>query len=204
MGKRIVAILICCLLCIFPLVLVSFADGGSLNLVNSNFSSLTSTTDLDCYLVYTSFDYSENYFQTYSYNSGYVLRVSGNHDLPFDCVVRFSNSSSVSYTINFDSLGSRYSYSINHVTVDPGSVVDVAIHSYGDSGESWIGYISSITSSSYAGFSVFNASALISNVGNMFGFIANNNYLLPLLLIGVTISLGFVSVRFIRKVMWGN
>lgn len=51
-------------------------------------------------------------------------------------------------------------------------------------------------------------SSLITLVGNfvtaIFGSEGALAPLKELLLIGVTVSLGFVAVKFIRKIMWGN
>lgn len=49
---------------------------------------------------------------------------------------------------------------------------------------------------------------LITIVGNwvtaIFGVNGSLSDLKELMLIGVTVSLGFVAVKFIRKIMWGN
>lgn len=198
--KRVFIILFSIVLTL-PLCVVCFADGGFVSIpvtTDSYFESYFNVSDVSMEVVYTSASISTVFFNS---NSGNVLR--GNADFPIYGTLRFINEGSDTLILSV-----HYTYITDHystVTVYPNSYVDL---SFGSDGYEGVGTHPFLVFDSVTvtddGYSVFNGSFLISNLSDMWSFVKNNSTLLGLLLIGVTLSLGFVAVKFIRRVMWGN
>lgn len=185
-------------LCVFSVSAESFSRYQVLGSGGSEWNNHFGT-DLDFYLIYCP-----------SFVTGFYSSASNDYDL---LVVPHDNSLNEVYTVRFVNNGTssvhivfnesrNYNLSSYDILIYPNSYVDVSSVWVVDYGVTSIFRFNSVELSDDS-YSVWNASSLISNVGNMFNSIYNSA-IFPLLLIGVCISLGFVAIRYVRKVMWGN
>lgn len=200
--KRIGVILFALLFVGVSVFIPCFAEGGYYGIGLNNQNAFSSAySGLECYLLYSDYDISDLY-----YFSGTIQLVTS---LPVSGVLSFYNSSGSNLELNYYGYvgndGALHS-DVRSVVIYSGSSVDISFDrgNSGDSANYSVIFIDSVrvTSSS---FSVYDGTGIIHNISSVFGMIFNSStILLPLFLIGVTVSLGIVAVRFIRKVMWGN
>lgn len=160
---------------------VVFSYDDSLGILTINFDDSSYVVSGDGYLIYV-----ENY---QSSNLYFRFLSSG-----FDIEVEDDNS----FDFSFDSSLNSY------VIGDSGSIAFHLSALYDGDIDLMQFYVSYNPMDENDSFSVFDSSHLIGIIGNIGTLIFSSPILIVLFFVGVTCSLGFVAIRVIRKVMWGN